>query len=305
MIFPEEIVVDHLVPAFRYLMVQELVRRGLAEARIGELLGISQSAVSKYRAGKVRLNDALVKDDRVVATVGRAAQGLMEGRPKMEILALITSLSRELENRGPICRLHEEAVPWLEGTGCNLCVMPTESRVLAEQVVLGELRGALAILKGVPGFGEIIPNVGSNLAYALPGAREIEQVAAVPGRIYEMHGQVKVPGPPEFGASKHVAEVVLAVSSLEPVWRSAVNVVWRSEVLDACEALGWSPFEMEASYEGRRERIVSGLRGWESLPQIIFHRGDYGIEPITYVLGRTPMDVVRKVEALCRELRRR
>jgi predicted fused transcriptional regulator/phosphomethylpyrimidine kinase/predicted transcriptional regulator len=305
MIFPEEVVVDNLVPVVRYLMVRELLERGLSEARIGDLLGISQSAVSKYRGRRVRLNEDLLQDEGVGSVARKAAQALAEGRPRMEALSMLISLTREMENRGPVCKLHEEMVPWLGGTGCNLCVTPVGGRVLEEQVILGELRRALTILKGIPGFADLIPNVGSNLAYALEGATDLEEVAAVPGRIYEVRGQVKVPGPPEFGASKHVAEVALAVSSLSPTMRSAINVVWTEAVLRACEALGWDVFEMEASYEGRRERILRGLRERGSCPNVIYHRGDYGIEPITYLLGESPMYVVRRVEALSKALRTR
>ncbi|MFQ5838223.1 MAG: thiamine-phosphate synthase family protein [Thermoplasmata archaeon] len=303
MIFPEEVVVDVLVPTVRHLMVQQLLKRGLPEARIGELLGISQSAVSKYRAGKVKPHQGLLEDERVRSVSTRAAEGLAEGRPRMEVLGMLITLSRDLENRGPICRIHEEALPWLEGTGCNLCMAPAGSEVLEEQIVLEEMRRALTVLRGVPGFVDIVPNVGSNLAYALEGAVDLEKVAAVPGRIYEARGQVKVPGPPEFGASKHVAEVVLAISTLNSKIRSAINVAWNESILEACLKLDWRAFEMDASYEGRRERIFRGLRRQSPLPTVVFHRGDYGIEAITYILGETPMEVVSKMEALCRTLR--
>lgn len=302
MILPDEIATEHLVPVLRHLLVRHLLARGLSESRVGDLVGISQSAVSKYKAGKVRLHPLLRDDPRVQEVAREAAEGLARGRARLKVLSLLVGLTRELENRGPLCALHEEAVPWLQGLGCTLCVAPTENRVVAEQVVLAELRRALAALANVEGFPQLVPHVGSNLAYALEGADDLEGVAAVPGRIYQIRGQVKVPGPPEFGASRHVAEVVLALTAVDGRVRSAVNLAWSEPVLAACRALGWRTFEMDAAYEGRRAGILQGLGG-EPAPEVLFHRGAFGIEPITYVVGRTPGEVVDRVRRLCQAVR--
>ena len=59
--------------------------------------------------------------------------------------------------------------------------------------------------------GRIIPEIRSNLGYALPGASEpVNEVAAVPGRITQIGDRVVAFAEPAFSASRHVAKVILA-----------------------------------------------------------------------------------------------
>ncbi|MDD1707142.1 MAG: phosphomethylpyrimidine kinase, partial [Methanoregulaceae archaeon] len=55
----------------------------------------------------------------------------------------------------------------------------------------------------------LIPEVGINITYALSGARTKEDVAAVDGRIVRSGGKSYPVGPIIFGASDHVARIVL------------------------------------------------------------------------------------------------
>lgn len=78
------------------------------------------------------------------------------------------------------------------------------------------VREAARVLETTPGLAAHVPNVGTNARTALPDATAATDVAAVPGRLYAIGGRVKVPRNPEFGASKHVAEAVLAAMAVDP-----------------------------------------------------------------------------------------
>jgi predicted fused transcriptional regulator/phosphomethylpyrimidine kinase len=207
---------------------------------------------------------------------------------------------RREEDRGVVCRLHEEDAPELRGQGCDLCVSAARPPRLAEQEALDDVRRALEALEGAPGFAALIPSVGSNVARGKPGAQRTLDVAAVPGRIFEMRGAVRVPAPPEFGASRHVAEVVLAAMSVFPDLAGAINVRADEATLARARSLGWQAVEFEAAYEGRHERIAKALSGRRKAPRALFHRGAFGIEPVMYVLGRTAAEAASEAIALAR-----
>ncbi len=290
--FPEEVVASTVLPTFRVLLTRDLLLQGLTEAQVAALLGVSQAAVSKYRLGRIRTSTEIAGDPRVRATLGSLAGDLAEGRTSsFEALARLMTLIRELENRGPVCTLHEVAMPALDGLGCDLCLTIESSAILEEQEVLGALRTGLVALEDLEGFPRLIPNVGSNLGMARSGAADLSDVAAVPGRIYRLRGAVKVPAPPEFGASHHVAEVILAVVAYEAPRRAALNIRWDEGLLEAAEAADLVSLEMAPGYEGRREEIARALDEG-GVPDLLFHRGDFGIEPITYILGEDPLECV-------------
>ena len=48
------------------------------------------------------------------------------------------------------------------------------------------------------------------MGYALPFARDYQEVAAFPGRIIRLPEGMEPARPPAFGASRHVASIILA-----------------------------------------------------------------------------------------------
>jgi predicted fused transcriptional regulator/phosphomethylpyrimidine kinase len=71
--------------------------------------------------------------------------------------------------------------------------------------VIQELKKAVDILKEEK-VGYLIPEVSSNLGYALPNAEGSQDVAAFPGRIVRFKDSIAFSSDPEFGGSKHIAK---------------------------------------------------------------------------------------------------
>lgn len=294
--FAEEVVVEQVLPSLRHMLIEALAKEGLAQQRIAVLVGLSQAAVSKYQTGRVGTDSALLRDARAQAVVGEVAAGLAAGTMgEFEALARLEGLIRGWENRGRVCTMHEAGMPALRGLGCDLCVLGSQSRILEEQEVLDQLRLAVRALEQEEGLASLLPNVGSNLAMARRDARDVLDVAAVPGRMYEVKGALRVPGQPEFGASRHVAEVLLGVHEAFPEVRAALNLRYGDDVARALQGLGWRAVHFDAAYEHRRERLAA-LKG--KAPDALFHEGAFGIEPALYVLGKGAVEVAAKAGKL-------
>jgi predicted fused transcriptional regulator/phosphomethylpyrimidine kinase/predicted transcriptional regulator len=280
--FAEEIVAASFVPTWRSLLVRALGKRGCNQTEIAALLGITQSAVSKHLAGKLGADPRLENEPRILATVERVADGLMARTlSPFEALSMAMALVRELEDRGPICRIHEEEMPSLRGLGCDLCLRAGASDLVPEQAALTDLRAALRVLENAEGLAALLPHVGSNLARALPGARSVEEVAAVPGALYETRGTVKVPAPPEFGVSRHVAEVLLAVLRADPTRLACLNLAPARPLLERARAGGLRVERVPAAVE----RAPGSLAFEGPVPDLFYHEGDFGVEPQAYLVG--------------------
>ncbi len=292
-------VARRVLPTVRATVAAELSKRGASEREVAEKLAVTQSAVSKYLRGKTKLDPAVVQSPTFRQLARRLADGLADGSVAApEALALTQAAVRKEERRGVVCALHEEELPALRGLGCDLCVAAGPSDFLQEQEALADARAALRLLERDRHFARLIPNVGTNLARARQGAKTPLEVAAVPGRIFEMHGHARVPAAPEFGASQHVAEVVLAALQVFPSLAAALNVRADPATLKAAKSLGWKTASFSAAYEGRADRIAAVVRKQGKPPRAIFHRGAFGIEPVMYVLGETAVEVAREACAL-------
>ena len=278
------------------MLAAALAERGFAQREIASRLGVSQAAVSQYLSGEREGEERFAEHPRMQATVERIADGFETGRmDDYEALAELLELVRAFEDRGPICAVHEEEMPALAGLGCDLCVRGRDRAVQAEREVLSNVRRAVRTFANAPGVATHVPNVGTNVAMALPEASDETDVAAVPGRVHAMRGGVNVPANPEFGASHHVATTLLAATAADPSIRGAVNLATSDALLAAVpESADVATFD--AAYEDRPERLTSLFA--DGVPGVLYHEGAFGIEPITYVLGGSAVDAVDRATDL-------
>jgi len=290
---PSEIVVERFLPTMRALLARALDERGLTQREVADHLGVTQAAISEYVSGDPPIEERFADDERTRATVERIADGFAEGTmDPYEALAEVLELVRAFEDRGPICAVHEEEMPALEGLGCDLCVRGFDEGVREERAALEDVRRASRRLANAPGVAAHVPNVGTNVVAAVPDATDAADVAAVPGRLQGVRGRVVVPSEPEFGASQHVAELVLTAMAVDPDARGALNLATSEALVDAARHLGHDPLSFEAGYEDRAERLAERFRERGAVPRVLYHEGAFGIEPITYVLGGTAAEAV-------------
>lgn len=293
---PSEIIVERFLPTVRVLLAAELDRQGLTQQEIADELGVSQAAVSQYVRGDVTVEDRFAEDQRLKSAVETIGAGLAtESMDSYEALGELLAVIREFEDRGPICAVHEEEMPALAGLGCDLCVRGTNDAVEQERSALAAVRRSARRLANTPGIAEVIPNVGTNVGTAIPGASDETDVAAVPGRLQTVGSRVLVPADPEFGASKQVASTILAALSVEPDLRGAINIATVDPLLDAAREAGYEPLVFDASYEDRESRLRDLFAARGSVPRVIYHEGAFGIEPITYVFGETATEAAARL----------
>ncbi len=298
MLFAEEIVAAHFVPTWRGLLARRLHEGGLPQVEIAAALSVTQSAVSKHLQGKLALEPRLAADARVQAAVERVAEGIMAKRlSPFEALLEAEALVRQLEDRGPLCALHEEAMPSLAGLGCDICVRVGASTLAPEQAALQDLRAAVRVLEATPGLAAWLPHVGTNVARAVPGAEDVSSVAAIPGGLFETRGVVKVAAPPELGVSRHVAEVLLAVLRHDPTRLACLNLAPAPDLLAAARRAGLRIEEVPPGVE----RAPGSLRFAGPVPDVFHHAGAFGVEPQAYLVGPDASQLALRVRALATE----
>ena len=178
-------------------------------------------------------------------------------------------------------------------------------------IVIKELKEAYHLLQS-EGMGRFIPEVRSNLVYALPYATSHKEVAGFPGRLTVVGGRIVAFSLPDFGVSRHMASVVLKVMGFDPSYRSAMNIKYEEETIKAAKKLGYNVIEVKRGEELPRFKEIEGyslpflteraISMTKLVPDIIYDLGDMGKEPMIRIIGRTPKEVVKKVINLQREV---
>ena len=149
-----------------------------------------------------------------------------------------------------------------------------------------------------------VPEVGMNLAYALPNAKTLNDVCAIDGRLIKHRERISLCGTIDFGVSKHVASIVLAAMSYDITMRSAMNIRYSQEIVNLCKKIGFTlgsfdrgdePSEVSSTMEWGTKFVITKLG---EIPDVIYDKGSVGKEPMIRILGKNPEDVLLKTQKL-------
>ena len=154
-------------------------------------------------------------------------------------------------------------------------------------------------------IGHLIPEVQSNLGYALPHATNLQEVLAFPGRIIKFNRSIATVADPAPGASCHIAQIILTMMKHRSDLRSAMNIRYSPEIIRRCRTFKFKIGTFDRKDEPKRikkkegESLSWGIENVLSkkrvIPEIIYDLGDIGKEPIVRVLGRNPLEVANIV----------
>ncbi len=150
-----------------------------------------------------------------------------------------------------------------------------------------------------------IPEVGCNIGFALPKAETRNDICAIDGRIVRTSTGPHRCGPLRFGASKHIASIILAAMRKYPLIRSAMNIKYTPSVLSLCKK---TEYTIASFHRDEEPKYASSTMDWgtttalntiATCPDLIYDIGGTGKEPMIRILGTNPNDVMTKLKKIC------
>jgi len=149
-----------------------------------------------------------------------------------------------------------------------------------------------------------IPEVGLNFVYACSNATSRNDICGINGRIVKYNDRPYLCGSLAFGASKHVAAIVLAAQSVDSPVRSALNIRYSKTSVEQCKKIGFTVGTFERKDEPATApstmewgtKYAIGTLG--RVPDIIYDTGGVGKEPMIRILGQNPADVLATLRTL-------
>lgn len=191
----------------------------------------------------------------------------------------------------------------------------THQDLATEIDMIGRMMIALEEIEACREFVTLIPEVRSNLVYACPHAKTPDDVMAVDGRITIISGMPRAAGRVRYGASNHMARLIIRLMQSDPSVRAGIDCAnppgfsdWLS---DYCRKNGWvlaltdrrdEPGVVRStegsSMRWKAEEAVRAAGG--QVPKIICDAGGAGKEPVCTVVGNEPISVARDVCGIAR-----
>ncbi|MBN2603456.1 MAG: bifunctional hydroxymethylpyrimidine kinase/phosphomethylpyrimidine kinase [Candidatus Thermoplasmatota archaeon] len=191
----------------------------------------------------------------------------------------------------------------LDHSVINVCDVPLSFPSNTRFSIWRELKDAIdELLNFLP--LNLIPEVGINFGYALKDAKSTRDVCAINGRIVKTLYHPARIGEIDFGASKHIASIILAAMKYYPNTRCAMNIKFSKETIENFKKINLSignfdrtdePKDVKSTMEWGTGKAISKLN---YVPDIIYDEGGLGKEPMIRILGKDPNDVIGKAHSL-------
>lgn len=175
---------------------------------------------------------------------------------------------------------------------------------------LGEVVMVYNYLRSKPDFAHLIPEVRMNISICIDGAKTVEDVAAVEGRISVVNNLPSAAGPIKMGVSNHTARLILTAHARDPSIHAVVNIKYIPWMIKQLAEEGLFLFEI------RREQQPDTVRSAEQnsmqwiigqaysiinkIPDIIWDCGEPEKEPMIRLFALNGKELIEKLEIVLR-----
>jgi predicted fused transcriptional regulator/phosphomethylpyrimidine kinase len=294
---PISLITDIFLPNIRALEAKKLRSMDMSQSKIASLLGVTQPAVKQYLDTRDsiylnKLKELGMTENEINEFLSNLTEILLKNEIK-NVMFFITIYSMDMLSRLRFCPYHRKINPLIP-QDCNICEKlykedEEEQISLAASMLQNEI------------ISPLIPEVLSNIAFARKNPREINDVIAIAGRITKIRGIPTPVSKPMWGASNHLAKILIAINSNYPEIRSVMNIKYDENVKKSIQKLGYR-FTLAGPKDYANDDILAkDIANAFNGVDVVIHLGGKGVEPITYVFGKNPLEVVRKVIEISRK----
>jgi len=166
-----------------------------------------------------------------------------------------------------------------------------------------ELSDSINHFKQIKNIYKIIPECQTNFVFAKKNPKGIMDVLGISGRLVKSGKEVVTAGEIVYGGSQHVGTAVIQVSKKFPEIHSGLNIKYDPKIISNAKKSKFTVLRYDRSKEPKKSKQkenssiswgISNTLNAKS-PDIIYHKGDIGKEPMILIFGNNPNDVIRKV----------
>jgi hydroxymethylpyrimidine/phosphomethylpyrimidine kinase len=152
-----------------------------------------------------------------------------------------------------------------------------------------------------------IPECQTNFVYSKQKPKSTKDILAISGRIVKTGDKVTVAGNLMYGGSKHVATALLIMNKKFPQICSAINLKYqnqtilkikKSKLLVSNYDRNKEPKSIKFKKSTIKWGINSAIKNSIKDLDIVYHKGDFGKEPMIIVFGKTPKNVLEKISKI-------
>ena len=179
----------------------------------------------------------------------------------------------------------------------------THQNISSEKMELIESINGFKQIKNVY---KIIPECQTNFVFAKKKPKTIKDVLGVSGRLVKSGREVLTAGEIIYGGSYHVGTAVIQVNKKFPNIRSGLNIKFNPKIISKARSRGLTVLNYDRSKESKKSKQQEGSSiKWgvnhalkSKPPDLVYHKGDMGKEPMILIFGEKPNDIIKKISKI-------
>ena len=169
-----------------------------------------------------------------------------------------------------------------------------------------ELINSINDFKQIKNIYKFIPECQSNFVFTKSKPKKIQDVLGVSGRLVKSGKEIITAGEVEYGGSHHVATAVIQVNKKFPNVCSGLNIKFNTRIISKARSYWLTVLTYDRSKEPKKSKQQEGSSiKWgmnhalkSKSPDLIYHKGDMGKEPMILIFGEKPNDIIKKISKI-------
>lgn len=167
-----------------------------------------------------------------------------------------------------------------------------------------ELSDAINKFVEIKNIYKNIPECQTNFVYSKQKPKSTKDILGISGRIVKAGKHVIVAGNLTYGGSKHVATALLIMNKKYPQIYSAINLKYQNLTISKIKKSKLIVSSYDRSQESKSLKskgstiewgIKNAIKNSKKAPDVVFHKGDFGKEPMIIFFGENPKNILKKI----------
>ena len=306
MLLPEEIFVKKVLPRLKFLLTVRLYDKGYTQNKLSKILVISQPMINNYLKLRTRGEYEFFEELEKIGVKRRDIEELVDYiaeekvSDNVTLIRILENFWRNLVSSGAICSYHIKIANL--NPECDVCLAKKIQPQNKEEMV-EEIKTALKILENSTEFHRIVPEINTNIAYSLPNAKFKFEVLSFPGRLIKFKQRIKAIAEPEFGASTHLANMVILAHSRNKRIRSCIYIKYNKKIQKVLDKMGLD-YKFNLNLKSEDDPVLFSFKKFleeNEVPTILIDKDREGFEPVCYIFANNPIEVAKLAVEIANE----
>ena len=267
-------------------------------------LGARNVIITGYRESEREIEDFIMESDRNYILKGKRIKMINHGSGCNYSASITASLARKksIHEAANIAKEYVyQSIKNSKDLGKGIKITYKKNSEIQKQLSL-----SIIDFQNIKDVSKIIPECQTNFVFSKNKPKNIKNVLGISGRLVKSGNNVIQAGDLVFGGSQHVATALIEVSKKFPEIRSAINIKYEPKLITKAKKRKMSVLTYNRKKESKNSKLKENSSiSWgvssclkSEMPDMIYHKGDLGKEPMIIVFGNTPTEVVKKIKQI-------